>query len=60
MTTKVKHRISTLPVRKKNKYYREHSEGYGFQNGEFCFSDDILDWQLGKTRKFKQQSKPLF
>ena len=29
---------------------RENVEGYTFQNGAFCFSDDIDKWMYGKTR----------
>lgn len=51
MTAKKQHKISTLPTTKRNKYYKVHDEGYGFQNGDFAFSDDLDDWKYGKTRR---------
>lgn len=53
MTQKIKHKISLdrVTARPKSKYHKSHPEGYGFQNGDFCFSDDLDDWKYGKTRR---------
>ena len=41
------------------KYYSFHSDGYGFQNGDFIFSDKIIDWMQAKVRRSKHY-KDLF
>lgn len=59
MTTK-RVKISKLPTTTNvNKYYKYHSEGYGFQNGDFAFSDDINKWMVSKVSA-RRKHKCLF
>ena len=61
MTQRNKVKISgdLKSYRPKSKYHKPIMEGYGFQNGDFVFSDDIRVWSQGKTRR-KKHYKNLF
>ena len=41
------------------KDYRRMSEGFE-KNYDFCHSDDIRDWMIPRSRRGKQENKPLF